>query len=54
MENKQHQVKARWYYVFWGIMAISVVGGQIYVGTGYRGMAEATKTTQISVRCIVE
>jgi len=54
MENKQHQVKAKWYYIFWGVMAVAVVGGQIYVGTGYREMAEATRTTQISVRCIVE
>jgi len=27
------------------------VGGQIYVGSGYREMAEATKSTAISVTC---
>jgi|TARA_B100002019_G_scaffold84830_1_gene73358 hypothetical protein len=37
----RHQVKSRWYYVFWGIATISVVAGQAYVGTGYRVMAES-------------
>lgn len=46
------QVKSHWYYVFWGIMAAAVCGGQIYVGTGYREMAEATKNVAISVSCI--
>jgi hypothetical protein len=49
--NKQHQVKAKWYYIFWGAMAVAVVGGQIYVGLGYREMAKATKSTAISVTC---
>ena len=31
--------KSRWYYIFWGLATISVVWGQIYVGTGYRIMA---------------
>ena len=30
------QVKSKWYYIFWGIATISVVFGQLYVGTGYR------------------
>ena len=42
MKNKkQHQVKAKWYYIFWSIMAISVVAGQLYVGTGYREMSKS-------------
>ena len=42
MKNKkQHQVKAKWYYIFWSIMAISVVAGQLYVGTGYRDMSKS-------------
>ena len=48
------QCKSNWYYVFWGIMSVAVVSGQIYVGLGYREMAEATKSTQISVRCITK
>ena len=51
--NKQHQVKAKWYYIFWGAMAVAVVGGQIYVGLGYREMAKATKSTAISVTCVI-
>jgi len=45
------QIKSHWYYVFWGICTVTVLGGQIYVGTGYREMAEATKSTAISVTC---
>lgn len=32
------QVKSRWYYIFWGTATVSVVLGQLYVGTGYRHM----------------
>jgi hypothetical protein len=46
-----HQIKSSWYYIFWGSMAVAVVGGQIYVGLGYREMAQATKSTAISVTC---
>ena len=51
MKNFKHQVKSQWYYIFWGAMAVAVVGGQIYVGSGYREMAEATKSTDIQVTC---
>ena len=37
--KKRYQIKSRWYYIFWGIATTSVVAGQIYVGTGYRQMA---------------
>ena len=47
----RHQVKSKWYYIFWGVCAVAVVGGQIYVGSGYREMAKATKSTAISVTC---
>jgi len=49
----RHQIKSKWYYIFWGACAVAVVGGQLYVGTGYREMAKATKSTAISVSCIV-
>ena len=35
------QVKSKWYYIFWGIATISVVAGQIYVGSGYRQMSDS-------------
>ena len=50
--KKHHQVKSKWYYIFWGACAVAVVVGQIYVGTGYREMAEATKDTKIVVTCL--
>tara|TARA_B100000029_G_scaffold511333_1_gene605065 strand:- start:1276 stop:1437 length:162 start_codon:yes stop_codon:yes gene_type:complete len=37
--KKRHQVKSRWYYIFWGTATISVVLGQLYVGTGYYQMS---------------
>ena len=52
MTNIRHQIKSQWYYIFWGVCAVAVVGGQIYVGSGYREMAEATKKTSIAVTCI--
>ena len=41
--KKRYQIKSRWYYIFWGIATISVVAGQIYVGTGYRQMANTVE-----------
>ena len=35
------QVKSRFYYMFWGIATVSVVLGQLYVGSGYRAYAGA-------------
>lgn len=51
---KRHQIKSQWYYVFWGAMAVAVVSGQVYVGLGYREMAQATKSTAIHVSCTPE
>ena len=50
--KKQHQVKSKWYYIFWGSMAVAVVVGQVYIGLGYREMANAFKSIQISVSCV--
>ena len=45
MKNKKEklraQVKSRFYYYFWGICTVAVVFGQLYVGTGYRVMADS-------------
>jgi len=35
-EKIRAQVKSRFYYLFWGIATVSVVAGQLYVGSGYR------------------
>ena len=40
-EKQRAQVKSRFYYIFWGVATVSVVLGQIYVGSGYRGFARS-------------
>ena len=40
-EKLRAQVKSRFYYYFWGICTVAVVFGQLYVGTGYRLMAQS-------------
>ncbi len=40
-KKQRHQVKSRWYYIFWGTATFAVVAGQLYVGTGYRLMSGA-------------
>ena len=53
--NLKHQVKSTPYYIFWATATITVVIGQIYVGTGYRQMSKEIKnlnqtiTTQIKM-----
>ena len=38
---KPRQKKSRFYYYFWGVATVAVVAGQIYVGSGYRVMANS-------------
>ena len=40
-QKKRAQVKSRWYYIFWGAATCSVFAGQLYVGSGYRRMAQS-------------
>ena len=40
-DKARNQVKSRFYYIFWGVATASVVFGQLYVGTGYRGFARS-------------
>ena len=40
-EKLRHQVKSRFYYLFWGAATVSVFAGQLYVGSGYRQMSES-------------
>ena len=40
-EKLRNQVKSRFYYIFWGVATVSVVFGQVYVGTGYRTFARS-------------
>ena len=43
MNKKTHQIKAGWYYVFWGLMCAAVLAGQLYVGLSYREMSNSIK-----------
>ena len=40
-EKQRNQVKSKFYYIFWGVATVSVVLGQIYVGSGYRQFARS-------------
>ena len=40
-KKQRHQVKSRWYYIFWGAATLSVFAGQLYVGSGYRQMSRS-------------
>ena len=49
MKKKSHQVKSRMYYYFWGICTVAVVFGQLYVGAGYRIMADSVNNLTYSL-----
>ena len=53
-KKQRHQVKSRWYYIFWGAATVSVFAGQMYVGSGYRQMAESFNTVLESIVIEVE
>ena len=40
-KKQRHQVKSRFYYIFWGAATVSVFAGQMYVGSGYRQMSDS-------------
>jgi len=53
-DKARNQVKSRFYYIFWGVATASVVLGQLYVGSGYRGFARSLNrifdTIELEVR----
>ena len=40
-EKQRNQIKSRFYYIFWGAATVTVFVGQLYVGAGFRRMAES-------------
>ena len=50
----KHQVKSNTYYLFWGACTIGVLLGQIYVGNGYRRMAETNDIISADINLLVE
>ena len=51
---KPRQKKSRTYYYFWGIATISVFVGQIYVGNGFRRMADSADAISADINLLVE
>ena len=54
MSKLKHQVKSNKYYLFWGIATISVVIGQIYVGNGFRRMADTNDAISADINLLIE
>ena len=48
------QVKSRFYYIFWGTATVSVVLGQLYVGTGYRVYASSLTRILDSIEVVIQ
>ena len=48
------QVKSRFYYLFWGAATISVFAGQIYVGNGFRRMADTNDAISADINLLIE
>ena len=48
------QIKSSRYYLFWGAATIAVVVGQIYIGNGYRRMAETNDIISADINLLVE
>tara|TARA_B100000925_G_scaffold57482_1_gene38117 strand:+ start:136 stop:357 length:222 start_codon:yes stop_codon:yes gene_type:complete len=51
---KPRQKKSRTYYYFWGIATIAVVVGQIYVGNGFRKMADSADGISADINLLIE
>tara|TARA_Y100000991_G_scaffold119734_1_gene90339 strand:+ start:330 stop:545 length:216 start_codon:yes stop_codon:yes gene_type:complete len=53
-EKLRAQVKSKFYYWFWGLATVSVFAGQMYVGSGYRRMAETHEKISADLNLLVE
>ena len=54
LEKQRHQVKSRWYYIFWGTCTVAVCAGQVLVGSGFRRMAESNDAISADINLLVE
>ena len=48
------QIKSSSYYLFWGAATIAVVVGQIYIGNGYRRMADTGDAISADFNLLIE
>ena len=44
----KHQVKSSRYYIFWGAATLSVLIGQLHVGSGYNRLANIMEVQALS------
>ena len=51
---KPRQAKRRPYYWCWGIATIAVVTGQVYVGNGFRRMADTADAISADINLLIE
>ena len=51
---KPRQKKSRTYYYFWGVATLSVVLGQLYVGNGFRRMADSNDSISADINLLIE
>ena len=42
------------YYIFWGAATVAVMSGQIYIGNGYRRMADTGDAISADINLLVE
>ncbi len=54
IKKQRHQVKSKFYYIFWGVATLSVLAGQIYVGSGYRQMSYSVNRLMDSLYNTIE
>ena len=48
------QIKSYQYYLFWGAATVAVVVGQIYIGNGYRRMADTGDAISADINLLIE
>ena len=48
------KIKSSSYYLFWGAATVAVVVGQIYIGNGYRRMADTNDAISADINLLVE
>jgi len=54
MSKLKHQIKSNKYYLFWGAATIAVILGQIYVGNGFRRMADTNDAISADINLLIE
>jgi hypothetical protein len=51
--KQRKKYKHNFYYIFWGTATVSVLFGQLYVGTGYRMMSSSINNIIDSIELVI-